>query len=266
MKKTKFAKKMQLTHITCFRVLVDNLDYFGNDKHIICGDFNLVADPDLDYDSSYKNVNNQKARDKVLEIIDSCVLCTSVSEYWWNDFNVPGQTTAGTVVFTTQANRPLDCASLCSSVIDCLVFGFNDVTGCSRAGYDFIHEGHICVKVFTDSVDWDEAKSRCEKSYGRLLVIDTKEKLDAFSDYLDSNGYENERMWIGITDSANEGTWVWLNGETVDRTFWDGVTLNDVCMPCVSFSADCGSIEYRNLGDDACDYSQTYVCERLDII
>ena len=31
----------------------------------MCGDFNVVLDPDLDYDN-YKHINNQKSRNKVL--------------------------------------------------------------------------------------------------------------------------------------------------------------------------------------------------------
>ncbi len=44
------------------------VDEINNENCIICGDFNLVLDPDLDY-HNYKNVNNKKAREKILEII-----------------------------------------------------------------------------------------------------------------------------------------------------------------------------------------------------
>ena len=46
--------------------IIDNLD---NEKIILCGDFNLVLDPVLDYDN-YKNINNKKARQKLLDIIE----------------------------------------------------------------------------------------------------------------------------------------------------------------------------------------------------
>ena len=39
-----------------------------NESCIICRDFNLVLDPDLDYDN-YKHLNNIKSRNKVLELI-----------------------------------------------------------------------------------------------------------------------------------------------------------------------------------------------------
>jgi exonuclease III len=38
---------------------------FGNSDHLICGDFNLVINPELDYDN-YTNINNKKARAFIL--------------------------------------------------------------------------------------------------------------------------------------------------------------------------------------------------------
>lgn len=50
--------------------LTETIDLFGNDSFIICGDFNLVLNPTVDYDKSYKNVNNPKATDKIIELIE----------------------------------------------------------------------------------------------------------------------------------------------------------------------------------------------------
>ena len=52
-----------------FRDLFSNIQSLENDSYIICGDFNLVLDPDLDY-FNYKHVNNIKARASILKIID----------------------------------------------------------------------------------------------------------------------------------------------------------------------------------------------------
>ena len=42
---------------------------FENDNVIICGDFNLVMDPDLDTEN-YKQVNNTKARIVVKDLLE----------------------------------------------------------------------------------------------------------------------------------------------------------------------------------------------------
>ncbi|XP_021354638.1 C-type mannose receptor 2-like [Mizuhopecten yessoensis] len=138
---------------------------------------------------------------------------------------------------------------------------------CVRAGFEFLQDGHICVKIFTDAVDWDDAKASCEMNHGRLVIIDTEQKLNALSEYLGNMVYDHERLWIGATDSANEGNWVWLNGEGVDQTYWDDVKLNDFCIERLfANSADCGRIVDKDLSDDHCSLDQKYVCERTDIV
>ena len=56
-------------------------DTFSNNDKIICGDFNLVQDPKLDY-SNYKCINNKKAREKVLEIKSTYNLTDPYREYY----------------------------------------------------------------------------------------------------------------------------------------------------------------------------------------
>ena len=51
-----------------FEGINNTLDSFKNEFCIICGDFYLVLNTDLDYDN-YKHINNIKSRNKVLELI-----------------------------------------------------------------------------------------------------------------------------------------------------------------------------------------------------
>ena len=54
---------------TFYMKLQEHIDDFQTDNIIICGDFNLVLNPDIDY-YNYKNVNNPNARQKVIELIE----------------------------------------------------------------------------------------------------------------------------------------------------------------------------------------------------
>ena len=56
-------------------------DTFNNNDMIICGDFNLIQDPKLDY-FNYKCINNKKAREKVLEIKSTYNLIDPYREYF----------------------------------------------------------------------------------------------------------------------------------------------------------------------------------------
>ena len=52
-----------------FETISEIIEDFDNSSYILCGDFNLVINPDLDY-YNYVNINNEKARSKLLEIIE----------------------------------------------------------------------------------------------------------------------------------------------------------------------------------------------------
>lgn len=69
---------------TFFNIITETIDEFENPNIIICGDFNLVINPDIDYDNNYKNINNPKAREKLLEIIDNYALVDIFREHHEN--------------------------------------------------------------------------------------------------------------------------------------------------------------------------------------
>lgn len=52
-----------------FKALFEEIDSIGNESLIMCGDFNLVLEPDLDY-HNYRHINNRKARQLVLDEIE----------------------------------------------------------------------------------------------------------------------------------------------------------------------------------------------------
>ena len=66
-----------------FDDIMNIIDDFGNESYIICGDFNLVLRPDIDY-NNYCHVNNPKAREKVLEIVDERCLIDPFRELFPN--------------------------------------------------------------------------------------------------------------------------------------------------------------------------------------
>ena len=55
---------------TCFENINLILDELGNEHIIMCGDFNLVLEPEIDTEN-YQHVNNPNARNKLLEIIEN---------------------------------------------------------------------------------------------------------------------------------------------------------------------------------------------------
>lgn len=63
-----------------YQTLVEGIEDFDNDTRIICGDFNLVQDQDLDT-YNYVHINNPKARDYVLSMKEELNLVDPFREF-----------------------------------------------------------------------------------------------------------------------------------------------------------------------------------------
>lgn len=71
-------------------------------------------------------------------------------------------------------------------------------------------------------------------------------------------------VWIGATDSKDEGNWYWIEGSLVDRlgvvTFWGPKQPNGI------YSQNCLAYYYFYDGgyswdDDSCGREHTFICE-----
>ena len=71
-------------------------------------------------------------------------------------------------------------------------------------------------------VNFTAARSLCSDQGGRLVEIDSKEKQDEIFEYLTAGpSFQTDNFWIGATDEAVEGSWVWsTSGRPVTFTNW----------------------------------------------
>ena len=65
---------------------------------------------------------------------------------------------------------------------------------------------------------WEEARDFCEALGGYLAVIGTSEENEMMFRFMKSSGV-NE-VFIGYSDSGNEGTWKWVSQEASDFVNW----------------------------------------------
>lgn len=79
-------------------------------------------------------------------------------------------------------------------------------------------------KVYTTAVTWTQAKAAAISVGGHLAVI-TSSSENSF--IVSSVGISTD-SWIGGTDEASEGTWVWVTGETWNYTSWNSGEPNNV--------------------------------------
>lgn len=89
---------------------------------------------------------------------------------------------------------------------------FNPTTG---HWYDYVSGG--------PSGDWGVAEANAVSLGGHLVTINDA----AEQSWLLSNFGPTELLWIGFTDAAVEGSFVWTSGEAVTYTNWNGGEPND---------------------------------------
>lgn len=113
-------------------------------------------------------------------------------------------------------------------VMFCSVFcvlGMNNIAQCDIYNpatghwYDIVSSG--------DNGSWTNAENNAIALGGHLVTINDA----AEQAWLRANFDQETRYWIGFTDEAVEGTWVWSSGEPVTYTNWDEGEDNNSTPP-----------------------------------
>ena len=69
-----------------------------------------------------------------------------------------------------------------------------------------------------ESNTWENAHGYCEGVNGYLATITSQEENDFLFSYMKQEGYSS--AYFGFSDSTNEGTWTWCNGEQSSYRNW----------------------------------------------
>ncbi len=129
--------------------------------------------------------------------------------------------------------------------------------------------GHVYEVVALSGESWTDANAAAEASTyegapGHLVSITSAEE-QAFLEELIAN--RDKSAYIGFTDWAAEGTFVWTSGEPTDYTNWGSGEPNDF------FDEDCSAAYGGSFPDESrrghwndiqCDGDATYAAAHFD--
>jgi hypothetical protein len=87
--------------------------------------------------------------------------------------------------------------------------------------YAVSYGGHDYLLTATAKT-WLNAEAEAVAVGGHLVTIN-----DSTEEAWLQSQFGNSGKWIGFTDQAAEGTWVWISGEPVTYTNWNGGEPND---------------------------------------
>lgn len=89
-----------------------------------------------------------------------------------------------------------------------------DARPCTGGQASAVGPNNECFIFVAGPATWDQAKAGCTAMAAQLAILDTAEK-DAFAEALVTTD-----VFIGATDAAVEGTFVWVDNTPVVYTNW----------------------------------------------
>uniref|UniRef100_A0A672HX46 C-type lectin domain-containing protein n=1 Tax=Salarias fasciatus TaxID=181472 RepID=A0A672HX46_SALFA len=101
---------------------------------------------------------------------------------------------------------------------------------------------------------WQESRDDCLSRGADLMIIDSQEEQDFSRRF-------SQEVWIGLTDSAQEGTWQWVDGTLLNTSYWlPGEPNNDD----EGKEENCAEIHVDNgWNDRVCEKLNYWICEKM---
>ncbi|XP_073321278.1 uncharacterized protein [Pagrus major] len=107
--------------------------------------------------------------------------------------------------------------------------------------------------ISTTKKTWQQSRDDCLRKGADLMIINSKEEQDFANRF-------KKYMWIGLTDSQREGTWKWVDGTLLTKSYWASGEPNggtqENCGDIKNFDAE------KSWNDESCSHSLYWVCEK----
>ena len=117
--------------------------------------------------------------------------------------------------------------------------------------------GHVYM-FCTSASTWTAGETEClTYGYDYAAVNDSSE-----NDFVNNQAFLRfgGKWWVGLTDAASEGTWVWSNGDAVSYTNWASGEPNDS-----GGNEDCTQLgryyPSKTWNDEPCSSTFRFICE-----
>uniref|UniRef100_A0AAZ1XTM9 C-type lectin domain-containing protein n=1 Tax=Oreochromis aureus TaxID=47969 RepID=A0AAZ1XTM9_OREAU len=135
---------------------------------------------------------------------------------------------------------------------------------CYKCEDGWKQHGGKCYFFSTSKSSWNERSTGCITKGGGLVKIDSKEEQSFLRIAIQQKieGYD-DLFWIGLTDSAVEGRWLWVDGSPLNEglTFWFFHEPNNWTGEDPD-GEDCASMGKTHWFDISCKVNIRSICEK----
>ncbi|KAK3508499.1 hypothetical protein QTP70_031355 [Hemibagrus guttatus] len=110
----------------------------------------------------------------------------------------------------------------------------------------------------TKRMGWNEARQECRSRGADLVIINSREEQEYLSQMVTGEA------WIGLSDSAEEGKWMWVDGTTMTTGFWWQGEPNDYdgIEDCAATGSKFAEAEVTTWADYPCGTKLHAICEK----
>ncbi|XP_061163350.1 collectin-12-like [Saccostrea echinata] len=141
------------------------------------------------------------------------------------------------------------------------------------------YNGHCYEFMIHRHVEWNVAENDCSSKGGTLAVVNNIEEQFFIMSALRSFPFHGQGVWIGLSDTQQEGKFTWINGEASSFTYWAPGQPGVVDLPSIGGrkrlildTLTGGGLHLPHLIDEDCvllKYSDSghwhdYPCVKLD--
>uniref|UniRef100_A0A671UA28 C-type lectin domain-containing protein n=1 Tax=Sparus aurata TaxID=8175 RepID=A0A671UA28_SPAAU len=138
---------------------------------------------------------------------------------------------------------------------------------CHKCQEGWEQNGPQCYYFSTDELTWEQARERCRRDGADLVKIESEDEQSFLIQKVKDKMVEDEdKFWIGLTDSVTEGTWLWTDGSPLNKRFdlgqpdnWKGENADG--EDCVRM-AEISRLGLKGWFDKSCTAPQKRICEK----
>ncbi|KAK3508500.1 hypothetical protein QTP70_031357 [Hemibagrus guttatus] len=110
----------------------------------------------------------------------------------------------------------------------------------------------------TKRMGWNETRQECVTRGADLVIINSREEQEYLSQMVTGEA------WIGLSDIAEEGKWMWVDGTTMTTEFWWQGEPNDYdgIEDCAATGSKFAEAEVTTWADYPCGTELQAICEK----
>ncbi|XP_051811579.1 hepatic lectin-like isoform X6 [Acanthochromis polyacanthus] len=142
---------------------------------------------------------------------------------------------------------------------------------CPKCEAGWEHHGVKCYNFTTNKSSWEESRCFCQSQGGDLVKIDSRDEQSFLERRLrDVMEKAEDKFWIGLTDSKEEGRWLWVDGSLLDERlkFWsykepdNHAGFDPDGEDCTRMGEKAGAFDLKCWFDKPCKVPHRSICEK----